>query len=231
MKLTLRSEALSLILILATFAIAAAAWPTAPERIPVHWGVNAQPDRYGGKFEGLLAIPFLALGVYLLLILLPRIDPRREHYASFAGAYATLRTAIIALLAGTYLLVILWIQGQPVNISLVVPVLVGMLFIVLGNYMPKTRSNWFVGIRTPWTLSSEETWVKTHRFGGKLFVLIGIMLVAGGIMRPDWVALALLPVSLAVGALLWVYSYLVWKRDISHQGPGGSSVSGQKVRP
>lgn len=106
-----------------------------------------------------------------------------------------------------------------------------MLFIVLGNYMPKTRSNWFVGIRTPWTLSSEETWVKTHRFGGKLFVLIGIMLVASGIMRPDWVALALLPVSLAVGALLWVYSYVVWKRDISHQRPGDSSLSGDGVRP
>lgn len=213
MRMTLPSEALSLILIVAMFAIAAAVWPTAPDRIPVHWGPDGQPDRYGGKVEGLFSIPLMAAGMYLLLIILPRVDPRREHYARFAGAYGIIRTTIVALLAAVYLLIVLWARGRPLDVSLAVPVLVGMLFMVLGNYMPKFRSNWFVGIRTPWTLSSEETWAKTHRLGGRVFVVMGTLLVAVGITRPAWGPWMVMAMTGAATALLWGYSYVIWKRD------------------
>ncbi len=213
MHTTWKTELPQLTLIAAMFVLAAASWSSAPDQIPVHWGLSGEPDRYGGKFEGLLLLPLVALGIYLLLLLLPRIDPRRANYARFRGAYLAMRAAILVFLALIYGFVLLWIEGTQLEVSAFVPTLVGGLFFVMAFFMGRIQPNWFVGIRTPWTLSSELSWRKTHRLSGWVFGLTGLIFVASGLS--GWTAAFMVALAFLVAGVLWlvVYSYLVWRAD------------------
>lgn len=213
MRTNLRIEAVQWALIGAMFVLAAVVWPSAPERIPVHWGPSGQPDAYGGKFEGLLLMPLLALGLYLLLLFLPRVDPRRANYERFEGAYKIIRLSVVAFLALLYGSVLLWVAGVELDFAVVVPVLVGGLFIVMGNLLGKIRPNWFVGVKTPWTLTSRRSWVKTHRLAGWLFVLLGLAFLGMGLAGATW-ANPVIPAAVIL-CVVWLvaYSYLVWRSD------------------
>lgn len=217
MRVSWRSEGLSLALIAAMLLLAGLTWGAAPERMPVHWDIKGTPDRFGSKAEGLLAIPAAAAGIYVLMLVLPRFDPRRGHYERFAGVYTLIRTLLVAFLFALHLVVVLWARGIPVRVERITPLLVGALLIVLGNYMGKLRSTWFVGIRTPWTLSSEESWNKTHRLGGKIFILVGAASVLAGLLRSEHAVWAM--IALMVVGMLWltVFSYISWKRDPNRQ--------------
>lgn len=217
MKFTWKSEAVSLVLIAAMFVTAAAMWSSAPDRIPVHWNWAGQPDRFGGRVEGLLAMPLLAAGTYALLALLPRIDPRRANYAKFTRPFAVLRTVIVAFVCGAYALVLLWLRGYAVNTTAFVTAAAGVLFIVLGNYLPKIKSNWFVGVRTPWTLSSEFAWRRTHHLAGWLFVASGLITLAVTLARPDHAAQVMLGALITAAVISVVYSYIAWRADPARQ--------------
>ncbi len=210
------------ILIAGMFLLAAITWPSAPDRIPVHWNIYGQVDRYGGKVEGLLLLPLVTLGVYLLLLFLPRIDLGRANYQRFGGAYSTIRISVTALLAVIYGVTNLWIRGYRVDMSLVVSLAVGALLIVIGNLMGKISPNWFVGIRTPWTISSKASWTKTHRLGGRLFIVMGLAFIAAGIARAPWATIV--AVAIMVGSIVWmfVYSYVVWRNDPNKLPPAGT---------
>ena len=213
MRTNLRIEVVQWVLIGVMFVLAVVLWTSAPDRIPVHWGPSGEPDRYGGKVEGLLVLPLLTLGVYLLMLLLPKVDPRRDNYAAFGGAYATIRLSTVVFMALLYGLVILWVVGIRPDFAVVIPVLVGGLFVVIGNLLGKIRPNWFVGVKTPWTLSSRRSWVKTHRMAGWIFVLLGLTSMILGLAGVTW-AVAAVPVAVLLCiAWLLVYSYLVWRSD------------------
>lgn len=209
-------------LLAAMFLGAAIAWPWVPERLPVHWNAAGEVDRYGGRFEGLLLMPTLALGLYFLLRYLPRLDPGRANYALFEGAYAVIRLATLGVLAAIYGIVLLAALGRPVDVARLAPVLAGALLVVLGGLLGKVRPTWFVGIRTPWTLSSKRSWGKTHRLGGWLFIADGLLLIAAGAARSELLSvLALAAIGSSLLAL-WVYSYLVWRGDDDRTPPVGS---------
>ncbi len=219
MRLTWKTELPQLMLIAGMFVLATVYWSSAPEQIPVHWDISGRVDRYGGKFEGLLLLPLLALGLYLLLLFLPRIDPRRSNYARFRNAYLTVRVAILVFIALIYGFMLLWLGGIRLNPSVVVPAMIGVLFVALGIPMGKIRPNWFVGIRTPWTLTSELSWRKTHRLGRWVFILAGVVFLASSLASAlgasstttiPWIGLVLL---LAAVLFLVVYSYFVWRVD------------------
>lgn len=213
MKIKWRSEGMGLFLLLAMFIVAGFTWPSAPNSIPVHWGITGQPDRYGGKFEGLLAIPLAALVIYLLLLFLPRIDPRRVNYERFSGVYLLLRTVIVAFMAGMYVVQVMWVKGITVDMAMVVPLIIGLLLMVIGNYLGKLRSNWIVGIRTPWTLSSEESWVKTHRLGGRFFVAVGLALAVACPFQNAWVLYTIGILAVILLIFLVIYSYIVYRAE------------------
>ncbi len=213
MRTNLRIEVVQWVLIGAMFVLAVVVWSSAPDRIPVHWGPTGEPDRYGGKVEGLLLLPLLTLGIYLLMLLLPKMDPRRDNYSSFEGAYGVIRLSTVVFLALLYGLVLLWIEGVESDFAVVVPVLVGGLFVVIGNLLGKIRPNWFVGVKTPWTLSSRRSWVKTHRMAGWTFVLLGLASIGLGLTGAAWAIAAVPAVVLPCIAWLFVYSYLVWRSD------------------
>jgi uncharacterized membrane protein len=226
MKVTWRTEWPHWVLLVGMFALAATAWSTAPDRIPMHWNIAGQVDRYGGRVEGLLAIPLLSLAIYALMILLPRIDPGRANYSLFAGPYAALRLMLLVVMAAIYGLTHLAMRGVPVRIETWVPLIVGALFVMIGNLLGKVRPNWFVGIRNPWTLSSKDAWNRTHRAGGWVFVLMGLLLMSVGLVHAAW---AVWGTAILIGAAvigLNVYSYLVWRNDPERTSPAGSSPAG-----
>ena len=132
-KISWRSEVPQWLAMAAMFAAAAWTWRGAPERVPVHWNLAGQVDRYGGKVEGLLFVPLLTIAIYALLIVLPRFDPGRANYARFAGAYTVIRIAVVTVMALIYGVTILSILGRPVDVATWVPLLVGAMFVLLGS--------------------------------------------------------------------------------------------------
>lgn len=222
MKTNWRLELALLLLVAAMFAAALIVWPYAPDQIPVHWNAAGEVDRYGGKVEGLLGIPLMSLGIYLLLRFAPRIDPGRANYARFAGSYTAIRAGLQVLFAVIFGLVLAWVLKWPIDVSRAVPLGVGALFILIGLVLGKVRPNWFVGIRTPWTISSKRSWVRTHRLGGWLFVGLGILFAVTGAFKLGQSGMGVMAALLAVVAFLFVYSYLVWRTDPDKQPPAGT---------
>jgi uncharacterized membrane protein len=222
MKFRWRSEWPHLLLLVGMFALAAAAWNSAPARIPVHWGFSARPDRFGGRVEGLLGLPLETLGLYLLTLFLPRIDPGRANYAAFGSAYATIRLALVAFLAALYGMMHLRMRGSQIAAETLMPLAIGAVLVVIGNLLPKLRPNWFVGIRTPWTLSSKLAWTHTHRAGGWLCITVGVLMMITTLVRTEW---AIVGPAVAGGVAvlgLVVYSYVLWRRDPDKTPPAGT---------
>jgi uncharacterized membrane protein len=212
MKVSWRSEIALLAIILAMFVLAIAGWASAPERIPIHWNIQGQVDRYAGKAVGLLMPPAVALALYLLFLIVPRIDPFKASYPSFTGAYNAVRLSVISLLAVLSGVTHLWVHGRPIVMSTVFPLLFGGLFIILGNYLGKLRPNWFIGIRTPWTLTSRTAWAKTHRLGGWLFIATGLISILADVLFNRWAYYFLLASVTASAIVSFLYSYLVWRK-------------------
>ncbi|MFH0883506.1 MAG: SdpI family protein [bacterium] len=210
------------LLIILMFGLGIALWSSSPEQMPVHWNWKGVPDGMGGKFEGLLAIPLLTLAIYLLMVFLPRIDPGRANYRLFSGPYIVMRLAIIAVMAAIYFIMLAAQRKPDLNIVAFVPLLIGMMFVVFGNLMGKLRPNWFVGIRTPWTLTSKLSWTRTHRAGGIGMVVLGLVLMPLGFLKTEasfWI--------LIIGVFGWVlfllvYSYFIWRIDPDRVPPAGS---------
>jgi len=205
----------------AMFALGVLSWPEAPDRIPVHWNLAGEVDRWGGRFEGLFAVPLMGAGVYLLLLFVPRIDPGRANYASFRQAYDVVRLSVLVVLAAVHASMNASLHGLPLGPPTVVPLAVGALLIVLGNFMGKFRPNWFVGIRTPWTLSSAQSWSRTHRAGGWVFVAGGLLLMAAAAL--PWLVVPALVVVVGGSLGLVAFSYVAWKADPDKRPPAGRS--------
>jgi uncharacterized membrane protein len=223
MNVNWRTEVLQWVIIAAMFVAAAIIWPTVSAPIPIHWDAHGNANGYGGKFEGLLLLPLIALGIYVLLLFLPRIDPGRANYAQFAGPFLVVRYAVLLLLAGLYGITLLAIKGYGFNTTRLVLGAIGILFIVLGNVLGKVRPNWFVGVRTPWTLSSKRSWVRTHRLAGWLFTLAGliflVLIVFNVGAQLQWIILGVIAVLTIV---LVVYSYIEWRHDPEKSPPSGT---------
>lgn len=183
-------------------------------QLPVHWNINGEPDRYTGKFWGLFMIPVVILGVTALLIFVPHIEPRQKHIKMSMKAYNIIIIGLVLVFAALHVVIIMNALGKPFSIEKIVPALIGILFIVIGNFMGKVRSNYMLGIKTPWTLSSEISWNKTHRLGGWLFVLTGFLIVLSSLVSSGKITMLVLLIGL-FGTIIvtFVYSYIIWKRD------------------
>jgi uncharacterized membrane protein len=214
---------ISSIIILGMFVLSVWTWYHSPDQpIPVHFDPEGRPDRYGSKFEGLLLLPLVAIACNLLLSFLPRIEPRSEHLLRSSKAYSAVWIATIALLAVVHGSAIAVVLGQSTSLSTtMVGIATGILLMVMGNYLGKVRSNFSFGIRTPWTLSSEKSWHKSHRLGGWLLFGLGLVCmlvsIAGKPMLFLWL---LLGGTVGITLVLLGYSYLIWKNDPDKRGLG-----------
>jgi len=226
MKISWRTEIASWAILAAMFVLAATAWSWAPDQIPTHWNLQGQADGYSGKAVGLFLFPCTALAVYLLLLLLPLIDPKRLNYQKFAGTYRVLRVALIAFFGVIYGIVQLSIRGRSALGTAILPLAIGALFVVLGNYMGKIRPNWFIGVRTPWTLSSPRVWTKTHRQCGWAFVIAGILVILTDLLMNTWTYYVLLGTAIASVLYAYAYSYFAWRAEKSSGGEPGFTLGG-----
>ena len=192
------------------------AWGILPNdgQFAVHWSANGEVNRYAGKFEALLGLPLLAVGLAALFAVLPQIAPRRKNLEQSSGLYISGWIGGMAILACAHAFIVFTAlsDGAPQLGWIMIPV--SMLLIVMGNFMTKSRSNWFAGIKTPWTLSSEHSWAVTHRFGGYGFVLIGIAsLIAVPFADLKMIMFALCAAVLLIAATSVVVSIFAWKND------------------
>lgn len=198
--------------VLAAFILALAALPAAPAEVPSHWNASGGIDSYMPKEPGLFFLPFLMAGIAALLMVIPRIDPGRANIELFREAYDWFVALIVIFLFTIEVMVVLYAIGLPVSPNLFLPVPFGIVIIGAGILIGRVKPNWTAGIRTPWTLSSDTVWEKTHALGSRLFIASGIVAMAG-VMIPQFAfVLILAPVILASVATV-VYSYLIWRQE------------------
>ncbi len=176
-KLTFKSELPSIIVVMATVLASFYFYAHFPERVPTHWNVVGEVDGWGTRWQGAFIIPIMLVVMYVFFLFLPMLDPKKERYTQFAKTYHIFKNMILVVLGLIYFIASLNGVGYNIPIQYTVPVIIGLLFIVMGNYMGKLKRNWFIGVRTPWTLSSEEVWNKTHRVSGYLFILAGLGII------------------------------------------------------
>ena len=195
-------------------AVVASVWsyPELPAQVAIHWNVYGQPDGYGSRLFAAAFIPCIMVGVTALFAVLPKIDPRRENYASFTFGFRTIFMATLALLLVVHLLVLAAGLGYKIDASYVFPLVIGALFVACGNVMPTFRHNYFVGIRTPWTLASEDVWRKTHRVGGKLFFASGLLMIASSLLPNAFRFPAMIALIFVTAFSTFILSYLYYRK-------------------
>ena len=217
---------ISLAIVAAMFLVAAWAWPQLPPggQIPIHWDAAGNPNGYASKAVALLLVPLLSLGLTALFAVIPRIEPRRSNLSRSSRAYGVTWLAIIALMLFIQIVTTLVVLGYDLSIRSLALGGTGVLFIVMGNYLGKVRSNFMFGIRTPWTLTSELSWNRTHRLGGRLFVILGSAVVVATLLGQQGLEVAVLIIGLIVViATLFIYSYRVWRDDPDRRPIGGET--------
>ncbi len=184
-----------------------------PDPIPIHWNAAGRPDNFARRSIGAFLLPLTAAGIYVLFEVLPAIDPRKENYAKFAETYRFLRRAMVlfmVLLQGLTLYAIL--LGDSLMSTWLVMAAVEFLFVLIGNYMPRVRPNWFVGFRTPWTLSDDQIWRRTQRLGGQVFVLSGLVMMASALLPPAWQLGMLVAAIVAMATIPTAYSFWLFRK-------------------
>jgi uncharacterized membrane protein len=201
------------ILVAAMFFFSLAAFPSMPNPAPIHWNAAGQVDGYGSPLLAVLLAPLIALAVLVLMPLLPKFDPRYENYAGFAGSYRLIMTVLVLFFALVHVLVVGAALGWPVSIPRAMMLGMGLMFGLIGNELGRVQPNYFVGIRTPWTLADPEIWRRTHRVGGRMMAGAGVLLVLLGLFAPESLGF-----GLGISAILlasfgsMVYSYWLWRQ-------------------
>jgi uncharacterized membrane protein len=212
-KFKLKNEWWPLLILAAVVIFSFWSYPFLPERVISHWNYAGQPDGYSSRAFQAWFFPILLVGIYALFLVMPLLDPKKERYAEFADVYNIFRNLIITVMAIVFGAATMFNLGWNVNIGAIVGGTIGIMMIVLGNYMGKIKRNWFVGIKTPWTLSSENVWNKTHRLGGRFFVAWGLVIIIAPWL-PAYMALPLF-IGGAVSAVIgtFIYSYIYYRQE------------------
>jgi uncharacterized membrane protein len=199
------------ILVIASFVLAAYFYPTLPANIVSHWNALGQPNGYMSKTSGLFLFPVIDLVLVLLFMLILKIDPLRENIKQFSKYYYGFIAALLIFMLLIQSQVSLWNYGVKINTNIVVPIALGILFFYVGILLQHAKRNWFIGIRTPWTLSNEAVWDKTNRLGGRLFKACGIISVIS-IFFGEYALIITISFVMAIAIFLVVYSYIEFTR-------------------
>lgn len=205
-----KSDVLGLLLVVAGFALVVVQYPGLPDPMPSHWNAAGQVDGWMPKFWGAFLVPIIMTVLWLMFLVLPRISPHGFEMEPFLRAWGVLKVTVLALMLYIGFLVLrASTHGGEMSQTALFGAM-GILFVVMGNLLGKVTRNFFVGIRTPWTLASEEVWLRTHRLAGKLFVAAGLVVVATSFLG---MRIWPLVVSLGLAGLVpVVYSYVIYRR-------------------
>jgi len=201
-----------LVIIIACFVIGIYLYPKMPEQMASHWNAQGKVDGYMSRFWGVFLMPFVFVGLALLFIAIPRIDPLKNNIEKFRKYYDGFIILFFIFMLLVYFQTILWNLGIEISPNLAFPILMGFLFFYIGVLLENAKRNWFIGIRTPWTLSNDKVWNKTHKLGSKMFKTAGIIALIGFLFQKYATYFILIPVLFAAFYLI-VYSYFEYQKE------------------
>ncbi|NIM70180.1 MAG: DUF1648 domain-containing protein [Xanthomonadales bacterium] len=205
-----RINVFTLALVAVMALVAAAYYQSLPDPVPTHWNAAGEVDGWTAKPLGVWLLPLMAGGLSVLLFVLPAISPRGFRLDLARRAYDIVVFLVVAFLAVVEVLAFRAALGETGELARALPIMIGFLFIGLGNYLGKFPKNFFVGIRTPWTLASDAVWNRTHRLAGWLFMAAGVLIVGNGFLAgPAWVLVIMIMFAALVPA---VYSFFCYRR-------------------
>jgi uncharacterized membrane protein len=196
-----------------SFIIGVALYPQMPEQMASHWNAQGVADGYTSRFWGIFLMPIVSLGLAVLLLLVPRIDPLKANIEKFKGYYYSFVILIMLFFTYIYVLTLVWNKGGRFDMVQLMAPAMGILFYIAGVMTSKAKRNYFVGIRTPWTLNNEEVWNKTHRLGGLLFKISGVIAVIGAFF-PKYSMIFILAPVLTTAIVSVIYSYLIYQKVV-----------------
>ncbi|WP_280160518.1 SdpI family protein [Priestia megaterium] len=191
------------------------ALPHLPATMPIHWGANGEADGFATKINAMILTVGIMVLIYFIIAFVPRIDPRKENYKYFSKTYNILLNAVLLLFFFINMSTILQGLGYNVPMSYIAPIMAGLVFIIIGNYLQRVRSNYFMGIRTPWTLSNETVWKKTHRLSGKLFFIGGLLIFISAFLPEGYKSVIMWGSIVLCVAIPYLYSYLAYKKEMN----------------
>lgn len=205
-------DGLLIAIILGSMIFGAVNYGSLPEQVPSHWNFQGEVDGYSSRLWGAFGIPLLNAALFVAFLFIPRLDPRKEKYSLFTGPYKAFRLVLHLFFAALHVLVISAAKGAAVNFNLLMPMGIGILFITIGNYLGKVQWNYFMGIKTPWTLENETVWRKTHRMAGPLWVAAGLASFASALIDGE-IGPIIFFASLAIATVVpMVYSFIIYKK-------------------
>jgi uncharacterized membrane protein len=219
MKKSTAAETLLILLIISIpFVYAAIVYPTLPQTIPTHFGIDGKADGFGSRnsiWTNITISSAIAIGIYLLMRFLPTIDPKKKA-GQAPEIYRKIALVVVVFLAGISLMVVRSAKSESFEVAKFILPLTGLFFAILGNYMHSIKPNYFVGFRTPWTLENEDNWRKTHQLVSKIWVPGGLLIAIGTFILPMNAALVFLLVLItAMVVIPLVFSYRYFKKHQS----------------
>ncbi len=180
-----------------------------PAELPTHWNFHGEVEDYSSRFDAMVLNQgfFVVMNIFMCFML--DNDPKNKRQNKFVMTISKLAVPLLMILI--YVLTIMTGLGRDVNVTVIIPLFVGLLFIAIGNYLPKTKRNYTMGIKLPWTLNSDENWRRTHRLGGICFIIIGISVIISVFLKSEIIFI----VSLIIGTIIpSVYSYYLYTKGI-----------------
>lgn len=183
-------------------------WNQLPDTIPTHWDINGEIDGWSSKAFAVFCFPGLLLAVHWLCVFASCADPKSKNYHPKMISLVLWICPVLGLVLNS--LVYTAALGYQVNVEIIMPLLVGLMFIIIGNLLPKCRQSYTMGIKLPWTLNNEENWNKTHRFGGKVWVAGGVVLLSTAVWGNFWLLIVVMVVMVTLPTL---YSYLLYRKQ------------------
>ncbi len=218
------TRTLAFIALVVDAVVSAVVYPILPERVPVHWNIVGEADRFGSKAEAVLLGPLLIAGIWALLLVLSRIDPRRAVRSAPVegdaapdeadGSYWTVIHLVVVVIAAIHGVVLLAASGMVSGVPRALALALALFLLLPGNFMGRLRPNWFVGIRTPWTLSSDDVWRRTHRLAARLMSAGGLILLPMALLLPPQGAvIAAMVITLLSTLIPAGWSYFAWRGE------------------
>jgi uncharacterized membrane protein len=209
----IKKEIISILILIATLVGGTMFYSQLPEQVPTHWGLNGEIDGWSSKSFVIYWMPIFYAAMYLFLSFIVFIGPFKKNIEKFYNQYFYLKLGTVVFLAGIHSLIIASaISQNRLLIDKIVIFGVGALFIFIGSIMPKMKRNFFVGIRLPWTLASDIVWKKTHELGGKVFMVMGVVVALSGVIGGERAFIVMMGSIFGGIIFLGIYSYLEFKK-------------------
>lgn len=185
-----------------------------PERVPIHWNMRGDPDKFANRLLAVCVMPPVILLIALLLRVLPRLDPRRENYPKFQDSYDMVVNATLTLVLLVHFMMLGGSLGMPIfeGVRIIIAA-AGVLLVIIGNVLPKTRPNWVFGLRTPWTVNNDRVWERSNRVGGYMLAAAGLLVIAGAFLPTPFNLIMLVVTAIIAALIALAYSYYVWKSE------------------